>query len=92
MENKTIPMLCAVMFTLIQAAEAGIYKWYDEAGKVHYTQKPPPKDGRRAGIDTSTFSNVQTVKAPPIQKTVRPKARPKPVKKKTIRRTRCPYQ
>ncbi len=92
-----ILMLCVLLVGLAHSAVAGIYKWVDEDGKIHYTQKPPPKDGRRTKIDSSTFSNVQTVKAKLIPKkigvvkrrTVTKKEKKKKEKVKRTSRTRC---
>lgn len=86
MDNIKILVLGVLLFGLALPAQARLYKWIDEAGKVHYTQKPPPPEGRRATINTETFSTVQTVKAPPIPKqTPRPRTQTKP----QVRRTRC---
>jgi hypothetical protein len=44
-----------------------MYKWYDEAGKVNYSQTPPPPGSRPAAINADTFSTVNMYKAPPIK-------------------------
>ncbi len=84
--------ICLLCLILALPVEAGIYKWIDENGKIHYTQKPPPKEGRRASINTENFNTVQTVKAPPIPKRVQSTSRTKSVKKTRVRRSKCPYQ
>jgi len=93
MDNIKIPLLTLFLLSLVLPAHAGIYKWVDENGKIHYTQTPPPKEGRGASINTDTFNSVKTVKAPPIPKrTVRPKAQAssnKKTEKKKARRSRC---
>ncbi|MET0027294.1 MAG: DUF4124 domain-containing protein [Candidatus Thiodiazotropha sp.] len=47
------------MLSLSPPALAGMYKWYDEQGKVNYTQTPPPKGTRMAPINTDTFNSVK---------------------------------
>lgn len=97
MDNMKISLLTLFLLFLGLPVQAGIYKWVDENGKMHYTQTPPPKEGRGASINADTFNSVKTVKAPPIPKrTVRPKAQAssnkrteKKTEKKKVRRTRC---
>lgn len=59
---KIIAIVLVLFFGTL-SVQAGIYKWTDENGKVHYTQTPPPKEGTRAAISANTYSSVQTVKA-----------------------------
>jgi hypothetical protein len=40
-------------------ASAGMYKWYDDEGNVHYTQLPPPPGARQAPIS----SHINTAKS-----------------------------
>lgn len=42
-------LLFALMLAclLAGAAHAGVYKWTDEHGKVHYSDTPPPRDAER---------------------------------------------
>lgn len=89
MDNIKKSLCCVFVAFLILPVQAGIYKWVDENGKVHYTQTPPPKEGRGSSINTDTFNSVKTVKAPPIPKRVsRPKIQTKTTTTKT-RRSRC---
>ena len=76
-------------------SQARIYKWYDESGKVHYSQSPPPKGGESASINTETFSSLDMYKAP-----VRPASHAKPKRtykakkkrKKRTTRSSCPLR
>ncbi len=70
MENKYIFIVGVLCFCLNLPVNAGMYKWYDEEGKVHYTNKRPPANAKRANINTGTFSAVETNKAPSIPKSV----------------------
>jgi hypothetical protein len=78
MDNIKKIVLVVALVVVAVSVQAGIYKWTDDEGNVHYTQTPPPKDGNRATINTDNFSSVQTVKAQPI-----PKRASKPKKQKT---------
>lgn len=51
--------LLAGLLLAVAPAQAGMYKWYDEHGKVHYTQQKPPPGARRAPIS----NNVSVVGA-----------------------------
>ena len=60
------------------SVQAGMYKWYDEEGKVHYSQSPPPKGGRSAPINTDTFNAIEMRKVPvssSATKSYRPRSR-----------------
>jgi hypothetical protein len=87
MDNIKISLFGVVLALLVLPVQAGIYKWVDENGKVHYSQTPPPKEGRGATINTDTFNSVKTVKAPPVVKRT-PRPKPKVVRTK-VRRIRC---
>jgi hypothetical protein len=99
MDNMKKKAIVLVLICGTLSVQAGIYKWTDENGKVHYTQTPPPKEGIRATINTTTFNTVQTVKASALpQRTRRTaskgcstnKATKKKVKKRTqVKRSRC---
>lgn len=39
-------------------AEARLYKWVDENGKVHYTDTPPPESASRGNAELSKTGNV----------------------------------
>lgn len=57
--------------------QARIYKWYDDAGKVHYSQAPPPKGSVQTSINADTFSSVEMKKAPPVRTITRKRTRTK---------------
>ncbi|MCU7816865.1 MAG: DUF4124 domain-containing protein, partial [Candidatus Thiodiazotropha sp. (ex Rostrolucina anterorostrata)] len=41
--NKRLLWLsCILLFAQAFSAQAAMYKWYDEKGKVNYSQAPPP--------------------------------------------------
>lgn len=46
-------LLLIMMMILASSASAGLYKWIDEKGSVHYSQKPPKN------------KPYKTIKAPP---------------------------
>jgi hypothetical protein len=98
--NRFFAALCLLLL-LPLSAQAVIYKWYDENGKVHYSQSPPPKGGQRAPIDTSTFSTMEMRKAPkvtfkPYNNKSKPKRRTKPkvktLSKRPNTRSTCPLK
>ncbi|MEW8029132.1 MAG: DUF4124 domain-containing protein [Candidatus Thiodiazotropha sp.] len=72
-------------------AQAAMYKWYDEQGKLNYTQSPPPAGSRRATINSDSFSTVNMRKVPTIKRTNTPKRSRKTerrvVKKRRTKRT-----
>ncbi|HEB98054.1 MAG TPA: DUF4124 domain-containing protein [Thiotrichales bacterium] len=39
---RRLPLLAAAILVLATTAQAGIYKWVDENGQVHYGERPPP--------------------------------------------------
>ncbi len=69
--NSAIAAL--VLLSLPLPTLAGMYKWYDEQGKVNYTQTPPPKGSRMAPINTDTFNTVEMSPVPKM--TPRPSTR-----------------
>ncbi|MEW8535622.1 MAG: DUF4124 domain-containing protein [Candidatus Thiodiazotropha endolucinida] len=80
-------------------AQAAMYKWYDEQGKLNYTQSPPPPGSRRATINSDSFSSVNMRKVPTIKranttKRSRKKASRVVKKRRTKRTTRstCPLR
>jgi hypothetical protein len=93
--NRLIAGLCLLLL-LPLSAQAVIYKWYDENGKVHYSQSPPPKGGQRAPIDTSTFSTMKMHKAPKVSMKPKPKRRTKSkvktISKRSSSRSTCPLR
>lgn len=76
-----------LLFSLPCQLHAAIYKWYDEQGKVHYTQAPPPKGSKQTNINSDTFNSVKMRKVPAgsIYKT-KPRVRTI-TKRRTIRRS-----
>jgi len=61
--KRNIQQICSgLMFVavLLAPAEAEIFKWTDEQGRVHYGDHPPAEDARSVDIDpgTSTGSPV----------------------------------
>lgn len=72
---------------------AVMYKWYDEQGKVNYTQAPPPKGSRQAAINTDTFNTVEMPAVPTINAVTKPK-REVVRKKAKVNKTRstCPLR
>ncbi|MES9823859.1 MAG: DUF4124 domain-containing protein [Candidatus Thiodiazotropha endolucinida] len=80
-------------------AQAAMYKWYDEQGKLNYTQSPPPPGSQRATINSDSFSTVNMRKVPTIKranttKRSRKKERRVVKKRRTKRTTRstCPLR
>jgi hypothetical protein len=66
MDNINSLIFCLLLIGVSLPVDAGIYKWTDENGKVHYTQRPPPKNGQSKTINSDTFNSVDMVKAPAI--------------------------
>jgi hypothetical protein len=74
-----------ILLSLPLPVLAGMYKWYDDQGKVNYSQTPPPKGARMAPINTDTFNMVEMSDVPKL-----PRSNPKPTsqtKKKVIHKT-----
>ncbi|MCU7863186.1 MAG: DUF4124 domain-containing protein [Candidatus Thiodiazotropha sp. (ex Lucinoma borealis)] len=88
--NKRLLWLsCILLFALAFSAQAAMYKWYDEEGKVNYSQAPPPKGSRPASINTETFNTIKMRKVPAHSSTYRKQVshkRKKTIRKKTGRR------
>ncbi|MCU7929674.1 MAG: DUF4124 domain-containing protein [Candidatus Thiodiazotropha sp. (ex Codakia rugifera)] len=62
--KRLLWLSCLLLLALTFPAQAAMYKWYDEDGKVNYTQTPPPKGSRRASINTETFNTLEMRKVP----------------------------
>ncbi|HLP97263.1 MAG TPA: DUF4124 domain-containing protein [Sideroxyarcus sp.] len=45
MTMRTIGAVFLAMFSLTLSAYAGVYKWVDEKGNVHYSERPPKTGG-----------------------------------------------
>ncbi|MEW8242099.1 MAG: DUF4124 domain-containing protein [Candidatus Thiodiazotropha sp.] len=92
-------LLLLLLLLTAGPAYSGMYKWYDEQGKLNYTQTPPPPGSRREPINSDTFSSVDMYKAPPVKLTnsskKRTKSKPVTIRKRQTRRTTrstCPLQ
>jgi hypothetical protein len=46
----TAVLACSFMAT---PAGAAVYKWVDPQGRIHYSDRPPPPEGKLLSIDTS---------------------------------------
>ncbi len=46
----TAVLACSVVAT---PAAAAVYKWVDPQGRIHYSDRPPPPEGKLLSIDTS---------------------------------------
>jgi hypothetical protein len=42
-----------VLGSLALPAAAAVYKWVDPQGRVHYSDRPPPPEGKLLSVDTS---------------------------------------
>ena len=42
MLQRTLPLIAVVIWAWSHDSWAGAYKWVDETGQVHYSQRPPP--------------------------------------------------
>lgn len=66
--------------TFSSMAGATVYKWSDGQGRIHYTDRPPPPDGKLLSIDTSvrehyastTSAPRPAVSSPPASTTAQP--------------------
>jgi len=47
-------LLCA---GLTAHADVSVYKWSDKDGAIHYTDKPPPSDGKLLAVETRMSSH-----------------------------------
>ena len=47
---KIFPLIAILL--LSASATAGVYKWTDDSGRVHYSDKPPETDAEKLDIDT----------------------------------------
>lgn len=62
MLQRTLPLIAVVVWAWSHHSSAGAYKWVDETGQVHYSERPPagetakpvqlPKTPRAAGSTT----------------------------------------
>ncbi len=75
---------CVALLLTGVAAHADVYKWIDAEGRVHFTDRPPPSDGRLVSIGqtarTVTLSSAEAPEAPaPVTAGSSATATPKPV-------------
>ena len=58
---RNLFLLVSIMLSIATTcAHAQMYKWTDEKGRVHYTDRPPAKKNTTAmDIDVSTYSSVE---------------------------------
>lgn len=59
--NRTRLLVSLLVFAFAGPVSAQVYKWVDENGKVHYSDKKPPD---------SAGQNVEVVEENPIQNTI----------------------
>jgi Domain of unknown function (DUF4124) len=52
-----------VLGALAQPAAAAVYKWVDPQGRIHYSDRPPPPEGKLLSIDTSSPHAAQNYRA-----------------------------
>jgi Domain of unknown function (DUF4124) len=78
-------VLCLTPLLAAAVVEADVYKWIDADGHVHFTDRPPPSDGRLVSVGQSarTVTPTETAAEPPqttnpavTQAPVRPAAPP----------------
>ncbi len=53
---KRALLLCLFLLPTVMASAAGVYRWVDENGTVHYTQTPPPKADRVGDVESVSTS------------------------------------
>ncbi len=51
--------------SLALPAAAAVYKWVDPQGRIHYSDRPPPPDGKLLSIDTSPQHSTHTADTSP---------------------------
>ncbi len=50
----TLTLLIALGVLAATTAMASVYKWADAQGRIHYTDRPPPPDGKLLSVDAGT--------------------------------------
>jgi hypothetical protein len=50
--------------TLATSADAAVYKWVDPQGRVHYSDRPPPPEGKLLSVDMSEHARGEQRPAP----------------------------
>ncbi|MES9832504.1 MAG: DUF4124 domain-containing protein [Candidatus Thiodiazotropha sp. DIVDIV] len=101
-KNLLINLSLCLLLAFPVLGQARIYKWYDENGKVHYSQSPPPKGSQSASINTDTFSSMEMRKVPKSalspsksnksKRTYKRKVKKIVKKKRTTRSSTCPLK
>ena len=81
--------LCGLLLAALSAStQAGIYKWTDDEGRVHYTQSPPPTGTTSADINSDTFSTIRMNQVQTRSISTK-RAKPSTRKRPTRVRSRC---
>lgn len=74
-----LPALLVVSLFAVGTAQAEMYKWTDQSGKIHYTQTPPPADAKGKDIEGDIKLATGNAKPAPQSAPVgQPKAEEKP--------------
>jgi hypothetical protein len=50
-------LLSATLGLTTAHADSTVYKWVDESGAVHYTDRPPPPGGKLLGVENNMVSH-----------------------------------
>lgn len=79
MMNRTVKLVLFLALGLygLTAAASSLYKWVDSAGRVHYSDQPPPPDVRQARqisgrgnvveVDKESFDTRQARERSPVE-------------------------
>lgn len=63
-----ILVVLSISMMFSAAGAAGIYKWVDEDGKVHYSQtRPPEHEAEKMRVPTRAPENTSTYKRPSLE-------------------------
>jgi hypothetical protein len=62
--------LIAGAFVAASADEVAVYKWIDVEGRIHYSDRPPPPDGKLISVETTAYARahlglIERPSAPP---------------------------
>jgi hypothetical protein len=87
MTRKTIinSMLFAVLnLLMLQPSQAGVYKWVDESGQVHYGEQPGNSSAQQVQIRKNETTSPRTIKKTDAEDTAQATEEPaKPVEPET---------
>ena len=70
-ERHVWPLLAATLLLALAAvstpADAAVYKWVDPQGRLHYSDRPPPPEGKLVSVDltASVHAVLNTPQMPP---------------------------